>query len=51
MIMWQKSMDFGEEIQNLSANFPLKEIFNLTSHINKAADSLALNIAEGSILQ
>lgn len=51
LIIWQKSMDFAEEI-NLSSNqFPKKETYNLTSQILRAADSIALNISEGSILQ
>ena len=51
LIIWQKSMDFGEEIHSLSDTFPQKEIYNLTSQIKRAGDSIALNIAEGSILQ
>lgn len=51
LIIWQKAMDFGEEIYALSSNFPKQEMFNLTSQINRAADSIALNISEGSILQ
>ena len=51
LIIWQKSMSFEEEIQKISENFPRKELFNLTSQINRAADSIALNISEGSILQ
>ncbi|ASW73424.1 30S ribosomal protein S23 [Chryseobacterium piperi] len=51
LIIWQKSMDFGEKIFNLSQNFPKDEAFNLTSQIRRASDSIALNISEGSILQ
>lgn len=51
LIIWQDSMTFGETIFNVSANFPAEEKFNLTSQIRRAADSIALNIAEGSILQ
>lgn len=51
LIIWQKAMDFGEEINQMSDSFPKKEIFNLVSQINRAADSIALNISEGSILQ
>jgi len=51
LIIWQKAMDFGEEINKLSLNFPKKEIFNLSSQILRAGDSIALNISEGSIGQ
>src|SRR5690606_27268 len=49
--IWQKAMDFGEEIDKLSEKFPMKEKFNLSSQICRAVDSIALNISEGSILQ
>lgn len=51
LIIWQKAMDFGEEINNLSDIFPDKEKFNLSSQIRRASDSIALNISEGSIGQ
>ncbi|ANF52456.1 four helix bundle protein [Chryseobacterium glaciei] len=51
LIIWQKSMEFGEDIFKLSQNFPKDESFNLTSQIRRASDSVALNISEGSILQ
>ncbi|WP_426482657.1 four helix bundle protein [Chryseobacterium sp. R2ACT005] len=51
LIIWQKSMDFGESIFKLSQKFPKGEVFNLTSQIRRASDSIALNISEGSILQ
>ena len=51
LIIWQKAMDFGEVIDQLSINFPDKEKFNLSSQICRASDSIALNIAEGSIGQ
>ncbi len=44
-------MVFGEEINEISENFPNKELYNLSSQIRRAADSIALNIAEGSIEQ
>tara|TARA_R110002050_G_scaffold244268_1_gene380847 strand:- start:3387 stop:3626 length:240 start_codon:yes stop_codon:yes gene_type:complete len=49
--IWQKSMDFGEEITTLARTFPKDEIFNLNSQIRRAVDSIALNISEGSIGQ
>ena len=51
LIIWQKSMDFGEEIFLISKDFPKDEMFNLASQIRRAVDSVALNISEGSILQ
>jgi len=44
-------MDYGENIFQLSNQFPKEEIYNLTSQIRRAADSIALNISEGSIGQ
>lgn len=51
LIIWQKSMELGEEINSISEKFPPKEIYNLSSQIRRAADSIALNISEGSIGQ
>jgi len=51
LIIWQKAMDFGEDINILADKFPTKEIYNLSSQIRRAADSIALNISEGSIGQ
>jgi len=41
-------MDFGENMHHLALSFPKNEIYNLTSQLKRAADSIALNIAEGS---
>lgn len=49
--IWQKAMDFGEDIFKVSFTFPKEEMFNLTSQIRRASDSIALNISEGSIAQ
>ena len=51
IIIWQKAMELGEDINTLSEKFPKKEIYNLSSQIRRAADSIALNISEGSIGQ
>ena len=51
LIIWQDSMGFAEEIYKHSSQFPKDEVFNLISQIRRASDSIALNIAEGSILQ
>lgn len=44
-------MDLGEDIYSVSNSFPKIETYNLASQINRAVDSVALNISEGSILQ
>ncbi|HSF55737.1 MAG TPA: four helix bundle protein [Algoriphagus sp.] len=49
--IWHTAMDFGELIFEASGNFPAEEKYNLISQIRRAADSIALNIAEGSIGQ
>lgn len=46
--VWQLAMDFGESVYKLSETFPALEKFNLVSQINRAVDSVALNIAEGA---
>jgi four helix bundle protein len=51
LIIWEKAMEFGENINNLSKQFPKSEMYNLSSQICRAVDSIALNIAEGSIGQ
>ena len=51
LIIWQKAMEIAEDINTLSNGFPKKELYNLSSQSMRAADSIALNIAEGSIGQ
>lgn len=46
--VWQKAIDFTTDIHNLTRKFPREELYILTSQIKRAADSIALNIAEGS---
>ncbi|GAA4913471.1 four helix bundle protein [Mucilaginibacter defluvii] len=46
--VWQRAMDLDDEIDRLTKNFPKEELFILTSQIKRAADSVVLNIAEGS---
>lgn len=49
--IWQKSMDLGEDMNTLAYSFPKSEMYNLSSQLSRASDSIALNISEGSILQ
>ena len=46
--VWQKAMDLNEQINQLTKAFPKDELFILVSQIKRAADSVVLNIAEGS---
>jgi four helix bundle protein len=46
--VWQRAIDLGEQINQLTKNFPKDEIYVLTSQIKRAADSVVLNIAEVS---
>ncbi len=46
--VWQHAIEFGCKIHELTRSFPKEELYILTSQIKRAADSIALNIAEGS---
>ena len=47
LIVWQKAMDFVEEVYTVLRSFPREEIFGLTSQLRRAAVSIPSNIAEG----
>ena len=46
--VWQKSLELTSLVNNTTKYFPKDELFVLTSQIKRAADSVNLNIAEGS---
>ncbi len=46
--VWHQALDNSVAIYELSKQFPADERFGLVSQINRAADSVCLNIAEGS---
>ena len=48
LVIWQLTIEMANNIHLMTRNFPKEEIFSLTSQIKRAADSIALNIAEGS---
>jgi four helix bundle protein len=48
LIVWQKAVDLADKVNQLTKRFPKEELYVLTSQIKRAADSVSLNIAEGS---
>jgi four helix bundle protein len=48
LIVWQKAIDLSDKIDSLTKTFPKDELYILTAQIKRAADSVSLNIAEGS---
>jgi four helix bundle protein len=46
--IWQKAVELSNEIDLLAKSFPVDERFSLASQVKRAADSVVLNIAEGS---
>lgn len=48
LLVWRKAVDLSADVHSLTKTFPKDELFVLTSQIKRAADSVSLNIAEGS---
>jgi four helix bundle protein len=48
LTVWQLALQLSEKVNELCKTFPKEELFILTSQIKRAADSVSLNIAEGS---
>ena len=46
--VWQLSLDLADDIDKLAQTFPKQELYSLSSQIKRAADSVSLNIVEGS---
>lgn len=46
--VWQNALDLADEINQLTKTFPKEEMYVLNSQMKRAADSISLNIAEGS---
>lgn len=46
--VWQLSLEFCDEIDTLAQDFPKYEVYSLSSQIRRAANSVSLNIVEGS---
>ena len=47
LLIWQRTLDLTIQINDIVKSFPKFELFNLSSQIRRAADSVVLNIAEG----
>ncbi|MEP6844668.1 MAG: four helix bundle protein [Panacibacter sp.] len=48
LVVWKKALDLTAFVHEVCLKFPKDELYILTSQIKRAADSIALNIAEGS---
>ncbi|MDT8412863.1 MAG: four helix bundle protein [Vicingaceae bacterium] len=48
LIVWKDAVELTGRIHELTLTFPKEELYVLTSQMKRAADSIALNIAEGS---
>jgi four helix bundle protein len=46
--VWQEALRLSNEMDRLTKTFPKNEMYSLASQMKRAADSVALNIAEGS---
>lgn len=46
--VWKESVELSSLVHTVSKKFPKEELYVLTSQIRRAADSVSLNIAEGS---
>ena len=46
--IWKLAIDLADDVHNLTKTFPKEEMFSLSSQMKRAADSISLNIAEGS---
>ena len=46
--IWSLAVDVSYDVSELTKSFPREELFILTSQMKRAADSISLNIAEGS---
>ena len=48
LVIWQLAIELSGKVNEMCKTFPRDELFILTSQVKRAADSVSLNIAEGS---
>jgi len=48
LLVWQKALELSVAVHETTRKFPKEELYILTAQIKRAADSVGLNIAEGS---
>lgn len=46
--IWRQAIDMADDVHNLTRSFPKEETFSLSAQMKRAADSVSLNITEGS---
>jgi four helix bundle protein len=46
--IWQRALDYADQIHEIADALPKHERYNLADQMTRAANSIALNIAEGS---
>lgn len=46
--VWQLAIELSDRVHRITSLFPRDELFILTQQMKRAADSVSLNIAEGS---
>lgn len=48
LVVYQKSLDFVDQVYSLTREFPKEELYGLSSQYKRASTSIPLNIAEGA---
>ncbi|MCB1219952.1 MAG: four helix bundle protein [Planctomycetales bacterium] len=48
LIVWQRAVELVESVYGLTEGFPRREIYGISSQIQRAAVSIPANIAEGN---
>jgi len=48
LTVYQKSLDFVDDVYSITKKFPKNEMYGLTSQYRRASVSVSLNIAEGA---